>query len=305
MGRLTYGIVTPARNEAENLRSLAGSLASQTVLPTLWVIVDDASTDGTDAVAGALDAAYPWVAAIPAPPVEEDALLGRGRRTGRDVVAFEAGLALLRPPPDIALKLDADVTLPPDYFERLLEAFAADPTLGIAGGTCLERQGGAWRATHVTGAHVRGAARAYRWACLEQVMPLEKRIGWDGVDEVKATLRGWTTRSLDDLAFFHHRRVGERDGTRRSGWATQGRAAHFLGYRPSYLVLRTLFRTVREPAALAMASSYAAAGLAREPRCSDPAVLAYVRSQQRLRALPARAGEALGWRTQAATESSL
>ena len=66
--------------------------------------------------------------------------------------------------------------------------------------------------------------------------PLEERMGWDGIDELRAELRGWRTRALRDLPFRHHRPEGARDGARRSAYAAQGRAAHYMGYRPSYLV---------------------------------------------------------------------
>jgi GT2 family glycosyltransferase len=40
-----FGIISPVRDEAENLPRLAGCLASQTLLPSVWVIVDNGSTD--------------------------------------------------------------------------------------------------------------------------------------------------------------------------------------------------------------------------------------------------------------------
>ena len=56
----SYLVVTPARDEAENLSGLAHSLASQTWLPPLtWVIVDDGSTDGTAEVARSLELPFP------------------------------------------------------------------------------------------------------------------------------------------------------------------------------------------------------------------------------------------------------
>ncbi len=67
-----------------------------------------------------------------------------------------------------------------------------------------------------------------------------------------------------------------------------------MGYRPWYLLARSLRLARREPAALALMWGYAEAALRREPRCDDVAVAAYVRGQQNLRNLPARAREARG-----------
>ena len=98
------------------------------------------------------------------------------------------------------VKLDADISFANDYFERLLASFDDDPRLGIASGTCFEQRDGEWCERHVTADHVWGACRAYRAACLEQVSPLEERMGWDGIDVLKANARGW--------------RTGDRPGTR-------------------------------------------------------------------------------------------
>lgn len=292
---LTYAAVTPARDEVENLGRLAASMLEQTAPPIAWIVVDDGSTDGTLELARALEFDHAWVRAIRAPPVEGQVGDPRvsGRLLGRDVLAFTAGVETLPERPDVVVKLDADVSFESDFFERLLAEFAAAPALGIASGLSYELEHGEWRPQHTTGAHARGSTRAYRWACYEDVLPLELHIGWDGIDELKAALRGWTTATIKDLPFYHHRRLAARDG-RLGGWAVQGRASHFMGYRFSYLLLRALHRARRDPSAVAMVGAYLGALLRRDPRCADPGVRAEVRRSQRLRELPARVREATG-----------
>jgi hypothetical protein len=206
-------------------------------------------------------------------------VLSAGRGSGRDVIAFNAGIEALEGPADLVLKLDADVSVEPDYFERLLETFAAEPKLGIAGGVCLELEDGRWMPQHVTAGHVRGAVRAYRWECFQAVTPLVERLGWDGIDEVKARTLGWETRSLPGLEFRHHRRLGSRDGRRRA-WAGQGEAAFYMGYRPSYLLLRTLLHMRRDRAAAFMTFGFARSWLRREPRHADADVVRRLRAEQ-------------------------
>ena len=282
-----YAIVTPARDEVENLARLAGSLDAQTVKPDRWMIVDDGSEDGTLELAHGLASTRPWVLAISSPGAElRRGHLVQGRGSGRDVLAFNAGIAALDRPSAIVLKVDADVSVEPDYFDRLLDAFGSEPSLGIAGGVCLELENGDWVPQRVTGDHVRGAVRAYRWECFEAVGPLVERLGWDGIDEIKARTLGWQTRSLQELAFFHHRRLGSRDGRRRA-WAGQGEAAYYMGYRPTYLLLRSLYHARRDPTALAMAAAYLRSALARKPQHEDGAVVRQLRDEQR-RGLRAR-----------------
>jgi glycosyltransferase involved in cell wall biosynthesis len=287
--RFTYAAVTPVRNEEQNLERLSRSLVAQTRTPTRWVIVDNGSTDETAAMARDLAASNDWVSVI--------SVAGERRpEPGAPIVrAFHAGLRELDPGADVIVKLDADVSMDPGHFEQLLDAFARDPELGIASGTCLEADPrGAWRAVPVTAGHVRGAVRAYRSDCLDQVLPLEERVGWDGIDELKAGVLGWKTQMLPELAFYHHRALGERDAGRAGRWQAQGRASHFMGYRFSYLVLRSLHHARRDRGALTMISSYLGAALRREPRYGDPAVRAYLREKQSLRNIGARARETRG-----------
>jgi biofilm PGA synthesis N-glycosyltransferase PgaC len=282
---LSYAVLTPVRDEADELPRLARCLAEQTVRPAQWIVIENGSSDGTGAVAAALAAEHDWIRVVTAPP-------GPPRLRGAPVVrALHTGIDALDEPYAIVAKVDADVSLEPDYFERLLHAFADDPALGLASGGCVELFDGAWRERLVTGTHVWGAARAYRRACLEDVLPLDERMGWDGLDQLRATARGWKVERIAGLHFRHHRREGARDGSRRRVWAAQGSAAHYMGYRVSYLVLRTLHRARREPAAIAILGAYVLATLRREPRCPDVAVRKQLRRQQRARHLFARARE--------------
>ena len=284
---LTYAAVTPARNEAGDLPRLAGSMISQTVKPLTWVIVDHGSTDETGQLAARLAGEHEWIRIV--------SLRGEPTPTrgGPIVQAFNAGLeALEQKAPDVVVKLDADVSFEPDHFALLLEEFARDPALGIASSTCWELEGGTWEEKRVGRSHVRGAVRAYRWGCLEQIGPLEQRMGWDTIDEIKAQLRGWTTRSIAGLPFYHHRATGARDGSRRS-WESQGDIAWYLNYRFAYLVVRTFFRTIEDPRAPAMLYAWARAGLRGEPRYPDREVRRFLRDQQRLMRFPLRAREVM------------
>lgn len=286
--QLSFAVITPARDEAENLARLAECLAAQTARPAAWIVVDNGSTDGTQALAQELSRTHDWIRVVSA---DGEASAVRGAPVIR---AFNAGLDELGELPNVVVKLDADISFDPDHFERLLAEFTADPKLGIASGSCWELEDGTWRQHFTTRTSARGAARAYRRECFEAVSPLEESMGWDGIDELKANVRGWRTGTILDLPFRHHRRVGERDGATRVAWATEGRLSHYMGYRFGYLLVRALFRARRNPAALAMIWGYVEAALRRRPRCADADARAYLREQQRLRNLRLRIGEALG-----------
>jgi hypothetical protein len=124
------------------------------------------------------------------------------------------------------------------------------------------------------------------------VRPLEQRLGWDGVDEARAVLHGWRIETIRTLPFFHYRRMGERDGMRRA-YRDQGATSWWMGYRPSYLVVRSLFNARRSPAALSMIVGYAVAAARKDATLRDDAVRAFIRDRQRIRELVRRVREAL------------
>jgi hypothetical protein len=287
---LTYALVTPVRDEHENLQRLAASIADQTVPPAEWIIVDNGSRDGTLDLVRTLEESTGYVRGLATEPTA-------AAEPGAPIVrAFHAGVAALREPYDVVVKLDGDVSFDPNYFECLLAAFAQDERLGIASGECLEEAGGVWIVRPVTSGHARGATRAYRRECLDAVLPLPERLGWDTVDEVKANVLGYTTGTLPGVCFYHHRPVGARDGAPWSRWVRQGSGAHYLGYTFPYLLARTLHRAVRNPAALGMLFGYAGAAARRAERHADRSVIEHLRRRQSLAQLPLRVREALGRR---------
>jgi glycosyltransferase involved in cell wall biosynthesis len=284
----SYAIVTPARNERDNLSRLAESVIAQDHLPAYWVIVDDGSDDGMHEVAYDLAERYEWILLIGTG--EDSAELAEGRRRGRDLLAFRRGIDALPAPVDVFVKVDADTSFDADYFAQLMARFGDEPDLGIAGGCCYElNPEGRWERIKVAGSHPRGASRAYRWELRDVVFDLEPELGWDGVDEVMAELRGFRTAGFHGFGFRHHRKVGEREGRLRAG-AALGRQAWYMGYRPSYLVLRALYRARENFASLAMVYGYAAAAVTGAPQCPHPPVTLRIREGQRLRVVMRRGG---------------
>ncbi len=279
MSGLRYAVSTPARNEEENLRRLGAALAAQTLPPVAWVVVDDGSTDGTAAVLAELAAEHAWVRPLARDGADRDEPLADGRRRARDLDGFLRGARALDAPVDVVVKVDADISFDPDYFERLTARFAEDDRLGIASGTCYELEEGEWVRRTKAESTVWGATRAYRSDCLADVEALEPCMGWDGLDEIRVQLRGLRTQAFTDLPFRHHRPEGGRELTSLHQGEALGRASWYMGYRPTYMVLRALYRARREPAALAMLWGYAAAAVRRAPRCPDSRVVSVLRER--------------------------
>ena len=124
---LLYTLITPARNEEDNIGRTILAMITQTVLPHKWVIVSDGSTDRTDAIIQGYLADYPWIEYVRMPE-------HRDRQFAAKVHCFNAGYERLKGLEwQIVGNLDADITFDKDYFSFLMDKFAEDATLGVAG----------------------------------------------------------------------------------------------------------------------------------------------------------------------------
>lgn len=277
-----YVIITPARDEDAHIEKTVLSVAHQTTLPVQWVIVDDGSSDNTAAIIDRYAEIYPWIT-----PVHRG---DRGfRQPGGGVVgAFYDGYAQTECPDwDFLVKLDADLSFAPDYFERCFRYFAEEPRLGIGGGGIYHISGGALKLEPTPTFHVRGATKIYRRACWDQLGGIVRAPGWDTIDEVKANMLGWSTRTFPDLKVGHHRVTGTAEG-RWKDCVKNGRANYITGYHPVFMLFKCFRRMFRRPhviGAVGLLWGFCGGYLRGLPRIEDRTLIKYVRSQQLRRLL--------------------
>jgi poly-beta-1,6-N-acetyl-D-glucosamine synthase len=266
-------VISPVRNEADHLEKVARAMAAQTRPPERWLLVDDHSTDGTTEIVERIADEIPFAAALRAP--EHPPLLDPRDRlaSAADARTFNFGLdsVELGEYTHIA-KLDGDMELPEDYFERILTEFAADETLGIAGGRWSELDNGRWRIERVpTEHHVAGALKCYSRPCFEAVGGVQDRLAWDTIDETLARMHGFRTRTFEHVTAIHHRPWGSGDGTLR-GRARHGAAAYITHFPAYWVTLRSLKVATSRPegiSGVAFLYGYARAALQRTPRVED------------------------------------
>jgi biofilm PGA synthesis N-glycosyltransferase PgaC len=282
-------IISPVFNEAANIERTARSVASQTRTPDLWVVVDDGSTDGTLELATDIANQHPWMRVMRAPQRPEDHGSPDNLALAKEARAFNWALAEIRAEGFTHLgKLDGDVELPPHYFERLLEHFAADRDLGLAGGTLCEQGAAGWRRVSAPSYHVHGATKLYTRECFEAVGGIQDRLGWDTIDETYARMRGFRTHSFDDVLARHHRPWGSAQGRLR-GSARIGECAYIVRYSLPWVMLRTLKLVCARPhvlSGLSFLGGYAWARLRRRPKVEDEHFRRFVRRELRRRLVP-------------------
>jgi poly-beta-1,6-N-acetyl-D-glucosamine synthase len=272
-----YIIVTPVRDEEKHIKATIESVYSQTVRPLEWVIVDDGSVDRTAEIVKEYVTQFPWIRILNRP--------NRGfRKSGGGVVeAFYDGYNALRCHDwDFIVKLDGDLTFPPDYFEECFVRFNREVQLGIGGGEIYHDLAGKLTLEANPRFHVRGATKIYRRACWEGIGGLWVAPGWDTIDEVKANMLGWTTRSFSELRLIHHRITGSADGFVRDR-VKHGLACYISGYHPLFVAASCLRRLVRKPyviGAFAMLFGFVRGYRGDVPRVNDSRLISYVRSQQ-------------------------
>jgi poly-beta-1,6-N-acetyl-D-glucosamine synthase len=275
-----YVAITPARDEEQFLPQLIVSMVAQTVRPERWIIIDDGSADGTGEILDCAAKNHSWV--------EPHHLKRTGSRApGGESVVMRFMKREAWQDCDAILRLDADLTFKPNFAERLLAEFAADPRLGIAGPTLWERVGERWHEQVAPSFHARGAAKMYSRACFEAIDGLEAGLGWDTIDEVRALMLGFSTRSLRHIVAHHHRPQGAANGVWDSRKAA-GRAAYNIGYSPLFLAVRAIRLAWGWPpmvSGVALVTGYVQSALKKSPRRISPAQLQFVRRQQLRRVL--------------------
>jgi len=254
-------------------------MAAQTVRPSRWIIVNDGSSDATGSIIDAASRNHPWIK-----PVHRG---DRGfRQQGGGVV--EAFMDGLRSSPvlkcDFLVKFDADLSFTPDYFTRCFAKFAEDPTLGIGGGLISFESNGALvcESPKDPAFHVRGATKIYRHTCWDAIGGLIPAPGWDTIDELKANMLGWSTRSFPDVPLCHHRHTGTVDGTWKN-LVKFGLANYVTAYHPLFMAAKCTQRMLRPPylvGAVALAYGFGKGYVSRRTRIVDKALISYIRRQQ-------------------------
>lgn len=106
---------------------------------------------------------------------------------------------------------------------KILNEFAKDEKLGIAGGGFYVEKNGRFVLEKVADYHVRGRLKMYCRKCLEEIGSLCTYKEWGTIDEVYAWKHGWKTRSFFENRVIHKRPTGK--GSRQGRFrANAGRA---------------------------------------------------------------------------------
>ena len=275
---LQYTLITPARNEEDNIGRTIQAMICQTVLPHKWVIVSDGSTDRTDAIIQSYLADYPWIDYVRMPE-------HRDRQFAAKVHCFNAGYEKLKGLEwQIVGNLDADITFDKDYFAFLMDKFAEDATLGVAGTPFVE-EGKHYNYKFTNIEHVSGACQMFRRKCFEEIggyIPI-KGGGIDWVAVTTARMKGWKTRTFTEKTCEHHRKMGTGNASPIMIWYKQGMKDYVLGNHPLWEVFRACYQMTKSPyliGGLLLLGGYLKGLFTQADRPIPPELIAFTRKEQ-------------------------
>lgn len=262
------------------MRSTLDSVVAQSIKPSLWVIVDDGSTDETPAILRQYAALHPWIRIV----TRQD----RGHRSvGPGVIdAFYAGYRSINPSEfEFMCKLDLDLELPPRYFESLMRRMANDPRIATCSGKAYIKQGSDLVPERHGDDTSLGMTKFYRTTCFERIGGFVREVMWDGIDNHRCRMHGWTACSWDEpeLRFIHLRPMGSSQDNIYVGRMRHGYGQYFMGTGPVFMLASALFRLNQKPyvlGSMAMMWGWLKAALQGKPRYEDKAFRRFLRRYQ-------------------------
>ena len=199
-----YALITAARNEGALIQDTIKCVLSQSILPVVWIIVDDNSRDNTDEVVTNYSKQHDFIKLL-----KYDGTIKRNFASKVDAinVAYEE---IKRIDFDFIGILDADITFEDDYYEKMLVKFDKNPKLGIAGGGFYDLYDGKKIKIPYSPYSVRGAVQLFRKRCYEDIGGLLP-LSWGGYDAVACSAsrkEGWEVRTFEEKIVNHNRRTG-------------------------------------------------------------------------------------------------
>jgi biofilm PGA synthesis N-glycosyltransferase PgaC len=214
------------------------------VLPMVWYIMDDGSTDGTARVVESFARQHPFIHLNSASSRE-------GRNFGSQYKALQAAYQLAQ---SLSFEFvgvqDADIAPErSDYYETILREFDFNPRLGIAGGFIYERMNGAWTCRKANSPDsVAGGIQMFRRKCFDQIggyTPLYFG-GADSLAVLDAQMSGWQVSTRPDFRVLHYRPTSTAGGVWR-GLLRSGFEDASFGNHPFFELFKCARRVTNRP----------------------------------------------------------
>jgi glycosyltransferase involved in cell wall biosynthesis len=237
---LDYIVVTACKNEEKNILLLANSIINQTIIPQLWLIVDDGSTDSTPGILEYLKTNNKWISTITLQKGKRDLgfhyakIVNLGLSSAfqickEDKIFFDyVGL------------IDADMILNHNFFETIIYEFKKNPNLGIASGWVAYKKGKKlFLEKGRDNNEPIGGLRVWCKNCLLETGGFPISYSADWVSNVLARMKGWNTAKYKEIYGIQTRRTSSAEGL-WEGYKRNGEADYYLDLHYLYICYRFL-----------------------------------------------------------------
>ena len=251
----SYFIITPAKDEEKSLPGLIQSVVEQTIKPNLWVIINDGSTDRTPELIEDAKTKNGWIQTIHL----KEGVRDLGIHCSQICIAgFEFAVEFCKKHNvnyDYIALIDADMILEETYIERLMKEFDKNPELGIASGEVWNIIGGKRIHSKQRGDLPCGGARLWRRRCFEETGGYLVTYAPDSASNVKAKLKGWETRSFEEIEVTSIRALGSAEGYWKE-FKGFGIYCHYVGFNLSYVIIKVIRFSFKKPYYIGLAFLY-------------------------------------------------
>jgi len=271
-----YILVTPVKNEERSLPDLIQSVANQTIMPALWVIVDDGSTDQTSNIIKESKEKYDWIKSVSLKESPRD--LGKHiSQVYREGFDFSINYCKVH---EIKYEYigiaDADIILSTDFFDRLIEKFEKNSKLGLASGGIYYNYNNELILEKGREDLPRGGARMFRRKCFEDVGGYSITYAPDSIANIKAKLRGWEIKQFEEIKATQTRRTSTAEGFWKGYWI-KGATSYFVNISPCFAMLKSLKYLFNRPYYIGLAYfwGYFSSFLRKQERIDDAEIREY------------------------------
>ena len=196
-------IIIPYHNEENFIEATVKSIIKQNFKVKKLLFVNDNSNDNSCNILKKYIDNHDWINKI-------DFISTNQHLPGEKVIkAFNFGLNNLDSNYDVICKFDADIILPKNYIEKIINVYKKDSSAGMVSGLLHIKKEGKWVYEKIAAkTHVRGPIKSYRKKCFEKIGGLKKSIGWDTVDVLLSKYNNFNVITIKDLIVKHQKKTG-------------------------------------------------------------------------------------------------
>lgn len=291
--RLAYILITPVKDEENNLPGLIQSIVNQELKPIAWFIVDDGSQDRSFQIINQAALEYGWIHLI---QNDSSSNYDIGKHYAYVCIqGFKQALKYCKQnnlkPEYIALS-DADMIYPRDYFAKCISFLNKNPQYGIVSGNILIKESNKENAyeeekIQVGDGYPYGTGRIWRMEAFIDTGGYYLTKSPDTVSNIKALLRGWKIKRLSEVVCYQTRATAGKQGL-WNGYFNKGERAYYLNTNPLSIfnaVIDMVFISRQKKSIIksfALFLGYFCSFLRREKQIDDEEIKQYMGSYKRV-----------------------